>query len=126
MFKITSTGNFKKTRKYLDSIYKQTYIRILDRYGQMGVELLKENTPIDTGLTADSWGYAIEINRDSYTISWTNSNTADNIPIVILLQYGHATRNGGFVEGIDFVNPAIEPVFKQMAHELWKKVTPTI
>lgn len=126
MFKITSTGSFKKTRKYLDSIYKQDYIRILNQYGQMGVELLKEATPIDTGLTAESWDYTIEINRDSYTISWTNSNTTDNIPIVILLQYGHATRNGSFVEGIDFVNPAIEPVFKQMAHELWKKVTPTV
>ena len=97
--------------------------QILERYGEEGVNILASNTPIDTGTTADSWGYEIRQTKNKYYIYWTNDNIEDGIPIVILLQYGHATRNGGYVSGIDFINPSMAKVFQRMADDVWAEVS---
>lgn len=122
----THKGNFNNFEKFLvNSLHINSLIRpILDKYGKLGVEALKEATPKDTGKTADSWVY--EITKDSkgnYQIIWSNTNVVDDwANIAILLQYGHATRNGGFVKGRDYINPAIEKVFQGMAKEAWEEV----
>lgn len=124
MVVIKQTGNFNNTDRFLSQSVKTNYRNILDRYGREGVEALASATPIDSGLTADSWGYEISISpRGSYQISWTNSNVVDGTPVVILLQYGHGTKNGGYVQGQDFINPAIRPIFDKIATDVWKEVT---
>lgn len=120
---ITSEGNFEKTLKFLDALKQQKYLSILSKYGELGVKALQESTPKRTGKTAASWGYKAEKTKDGYSITWTNDSTTDRgIPIVLLLIYGHATRNGGYVEGIDFINPALDPIFKDMADAAWREV----
>lgn len=120
---ITSEGNFEKTRKFLDALRQQKYLNILSSYGEMGVKALQESTPKRTGKTAASWGYKAEKTNEGYSITWTNDSTTDRgIPVVLLLIYGHSTRNGGYVEGIDFINPALDPIFKAMADAAWKEV----
>lgn len=97
---------------------------ILHKYGKRGVEYLKEATPKDTGKTAESWTYSIEEDNGSYKIVWSNTNVADGwANIAVLLQYGHATRNGGYVKGVDYINPAIEKVFNNLAEDAWKEVS---
>lgn len=119
-------GNFNKLEKFLVRGLKIKPITrmILDKYGKQGVEALRNATPKDTGKTADSWYYTIE--EDAHgnpKIVWANSNIADGrVNVAILLQYGHATRNGGFVKGTDYINPAINSVFQKMADEAWKEV----
>ena len=119
-------GNFNKLEKFLvKSLHISPLIKsILDKYGRKGVEALKEATPKDTGLTSESWKYEIIKNEENkYEIVWSNTNVVDDwANIAILLQYDHATRNGGFVKGIDYINPAIEKVFKGMANEAWEEV----
>lgn len=125
MIKITQKGNFKKIEKFLEKAQKpnMSYQDILEKYAKRGVDALSSATPVDTGLTASCWGYEIRRTKTTTTIYWTNSNTANGIPIAILLQYGHGTRNGGYVQGRDFINPAIRPIFDSMANEMWKEVT---
>ena len=89
----------------------------------MGVDALREATPRDTGKTANSWDYIIEETPDSVTITWTNSNENRSIPIALLIQYGHATRKGGWVSGIDYINPALKPIFEEIAKSAWEEVT---
>lgn len=124
---ITHKGNFNHLESFLARTLKiKPVIRhILDKYGRRGVAALKEATPKDTGKTADSWYYRIEEDENgSLKIVWLNSNIADGkVSVAILLQYGHATRNGGFVQGKDYINPAIEGIFQNMAEEAWKEVT---
>lgn len=119
-------GNFTKFERFLTkSLHIKALVRpILDRYGQRGVELLREATPKDTGKTSESWSYNIEKDDDgNWQIVWSNSNVVNDwANIAILLQYGHATRNGGYVKGIDYINPAIQRVFQDMADEAWKEV----
>lgn len=119
-------GNFNKLEKFLTkSLHITPLIRsILDRYGKKGVEALREATPKDTGKTADSWKYDIVKDADGqYQVVWSNTNVVDDwANIAILLQYGHATRNGGFVKGTDYINPAIEKVFQGIAKEAWEEV----
>lgn len=119
-------GNFNKLEKFLVNGLKIKPITrmILDKYGKMGVEALRNATPKDTGKTANSWYYIIEEDANGNPkIVWANSNMTDNkVNVAILLQYGHATRNGGFVRGIDYINPAIAGVFQKMADEAWKEV----
>lgn len=122
MITITAKGNFNRTVKFLNFIYRRDFLDKLDRYGQVGVDALSRATPIDTGKTAESWGYTVETKKDSVTITWTNSNIEDGIPIAILIQYGHGTRNGGYVQGRDYINPAIQPVFDRISEEIWKEV----
>lgn len=95
---------------------------ILNKYGKRGVELLRDATPMDTGETADSWDYEVVKENGRYRIYWTNSNEHDGVYIAIILQYGHATKNGGYVQGTDYINPVLEEVFTDMAEELWKEV----
>lgn len=122
MIHLKSTGNYKKATLYLERLKEAFNIGVLDRYGEKGVAALSSATPFDSGLTASSWGYEIEHNKNSVTLRFTNSNINDNCPIAIILQYGHGTRNGGYVEGRDYINPAIQPIFDEIADELWKEV----
>lgn len=122
MITIKQTGDFSKTTKFLTKLQALNFKQILDRYGEQGVLALEANTPKDTGFTAGSWSYLISSTNNSFSIAWNNSNIVDGIPIVILLQYGHGTRNGGYVEGRDFINPTIKPIFDTLAEEIWKEV----
>lgn len=117
-------GDWSKTTKFLERAREVVRIGILDKYGKAGVQALREATPRDTGKTADSWSYRIIQGRDSARIVWENSNTTDTgIPIVVLIHYGHMTGNGGYVEGRDFINPAMQPIFDAIARDAWKELT---
>lgn len=116
-------GNLKKTWRFLRFVSKRSYYERIEEYAKKGVVALTLATPIDSGETASSWDYKINIDGQTTTVEWTNSSvTPDGIPIVILLQYGHATRNGGYVQGYDFINPALKPIFDQMVNDMWKEV----
>ncbi len=95
---------------------------VLERYGQLGVEALSAATPLESGETASSWSFEIERGTNQTAIRWINSNTNQGVNIAIILQYGHGTNGGGYVEGIDYINPAMKPIFDSMADELWKEV----
>ena len=122
--KVTTTkkGSIKNTMGFFRRILNREYLHSLEEYGQLGVGALSAATPRKTGLTADSWKYHIEVDSTKTKIVWTNSNTVDGCNVAILLQYGHGTRNGGYVEGIDFINPAMKPVFQGFADNLWREV----
>lgn len=122
MIKVISKGNFKKTEEMLKRSGNWSSKIDLDKYGSKGVAALKEATPKDTGLTANSWSYNITRSKNSVTISFENSNINDGVPIAIILQYGHGTRNGGWVEGYDYINPAVRPIFDELAKAAWKEV----
>lgn len=125
MIEVRGTGNFNNLERMLDKITKGDYIRrVLNKYGRIGVEALASATPVDTGKTASSWGYEIKYNSDgSISIIWTNSNIVDGYAnVAVLIQYGHATKNGGFVEGIDYINPAMKPIFEQLAKDALEEV----
>lgn len=119
----SSKGDFSKTRKALNRMYNMEYLNVLEKYGQQGVAALSAATPVDSGKTASSWNYEIKHDVTTTTITWTNSNINKGHKIAILLQYGHGTRQGGYVRGIDYINPAMRPIFEQMANEAWKEVT---
>lgn len=123
MIKVKSKGDFSKTYKYLQNVKRSTAMKFLEKYAAMGVKALSEATPTDTGLTASSWYSDIERTKDTITISFNNSHINKGVPIAIILQYGHATRNGGWVEGVDYINPALKPIFDKLADEAWKEVT---
>lgn len=116
-------GNFSKTEKFLKGFPKIKFKRILENYAQEGVRALALATPVDTRLTADSWGYEINISKGSFSISWVNTNVNQGVSIAIILQYGHATGTGGFVKGQDYINPAIQPIFDKIADNVWREVT---
>lgn len=122
MIKITHKGDLKKTKKFLKKCEHLPYDVILNKYGAAGVNALAANTPIDSGLTASSWSYIVEKNSSGFSITWTNSNINDGVPIAVILQYGHGTRTGGYVEGRDYINPAIQPIFDKIATEAWDEV----
>ena len=124
MIKVVAKGNFDKTEKFLNKITNFNLTRKMESYGREGVSILKNATPKDTGKTAASWRYEIEYSKDSITISWINDNmTKMNIPVAVLIQYGHGTKNGGYVQGIDYINPAMKPFFEKIANDAWKEVT---
>lgn len=123
MVVVKHTGNFKKTKKFLERMSRIDYRKILERYGREGVAALASATPVDTGKTANSWDFEITTTKNSYAIAFTNSNVVNGVPIAIILQYGHGTRNGGWVEGRDYINPAIQPIFDKIAKEAWREVT---
>lgn len=122
MITIKHKGDFSKTMKFLNHILNRDYLNILSEYGKKGVYELEMATPIDSGETAASWNYEIIRGNGRVTLAFTNSNTVDGVNVAIILQYGHATRNGSWVEGQDYINPAIQPVFRQMAKEAWRRV----
>lgn len=115
-------GNFEKLTKFLNNARKAGKVDILDKYGDEGVSALASATPVETGKTASSWSYKIVREKDHISIQFLNSNINDGVPIAVILQYGHATRNGGWVEGRDYINPAIQPIFDRIANDAWKEV----
>lgn len=123
MITIKHKGNFKYTEDFLKRSIGKDYTDILRIYGQRGVDALSSNTPKDSGETADSWGYEIEKKGDTYSIIWTNSNVNDGVNIAIILRYGHGTGTGGYVEGRDYITPALQPIFDEMANSVWKEMT---
>lgn len=116
-------GNFNKTERFFNNVRKLRLKSILENYARQGVLALASSTPKDTGLTADSWDYEIKITNRGFKIDWTNSNIVNGVPIAIVLQYGHGTGNGGYVEGRDYINPAIKPIMDKLAEDLWKEVS---
>lgn len=116
-------GNLKKTTKFLERTLKGDYLKNLDKFGREGVAALALATPVDTGKTAKSWDYRIEKITDGTKIVWTNSNVNKGVNIAIILQYGHGTGNGGYVQGRDYINSAIRPIFDRIADDAWKEVT---
>ena len=125
VIKFYHKGNFTKATKFFNNLLNRKYLNKLDVYGQMGVEALQAATPQDSGETARSWSYEITQDKNRATITWTNSNIVNHVNIAIIIQYGHATRNGGWVEGRDYINPALQPLFDQMAEEVWGEVKET-
>ena len=123
MISFRHRGDFSRLTEYLTKLSKTSRLDILNKYGQAGVAALSANTPVDTGLTASSWSYEISDKKGNIAITFYNSNVNKGVSIAIILQYGHGTRNGGYVQGRDYINPAIQPVFDQMANELWEEVT---
>jgi hypothetical protein len=119
---VQTRGDFSKTEGILHRLIQRHYRNKLNHYGEMGVKALQEATPKDTGRTAESWSYEIVEEGNRLAVYWRNSNKESGAVIAILLQYGHGTRNGGFVQGIDYINPALRPVFDRMANEVWKEV----
>lgn len=122
-FSFTSSGDFRKTEKFLKTLSEGDIFKTLDRFGRQGVAALSAATPVDSGLTAMSWDYEITRTRKSWSIAFTNSHMAGTVPVAILLQYGHGTGTGGYVQGRDYINPAMRPIFDQIADEAWKAVT---
>lgn len=118
----TVKGDHKRTTKYLQAMQKLNIPEIMRSCGQMGVQALSSATPEDTGRAAHSWGFEVESSGGVHTISWTNSDVENGFPVVIMLQYGHGVP-GGYVQGRDFINPAIKPVFDEIANRVWKAVT---
>jgi hypothetical protein len=116
-------GDFKKIEKFFRKMSKEDYLQIMERYAQKGVDALASATPIDSGVTANSWGYEIVHEGKGTTIYWRNSNENKGVNIALILQYGHGTGTGGYVQGRDYINPAIRPVFDKMAEEIWEEVT---
>ena len=123
MISFKHKGDFSKLTSFLEKAKGVVRLSGLDKYGREGVAALESATPVESGQTAKSWHYEITHEKDSATITFYNSNIQNGIPIAIILQYGHGTRNGGWVEGIDYINPAIQPVFDKIVNEAWREVT---
>lgn len=122
MIRFSHKGDFSKTIRFLNKSKSAIKSSIFDKYGKKGVAALASATPVDSGLTADSWRYEITHSKAGITLNFYNTNIQNGVPIAIILQYGHGTRNGGWVEGRDYINPVIQPIFDQLANEAWKEV----
>ena len=123
MISFRHKGDFSKVTRYLVNAKKAVKIGDLERFGKEGVAALASATPVDTGLTASSWYYEIERENGSTVIRFNNANIQNEVPIAIILQYGHGTNNGGWVQGRDYINPSIQPIFDKIAKDAWKEVT---
>ena len=123
MIKVKQKGNFSKALRYMTSIREVGSLKNLDKYARDGVEALAAATPVRTGLTARSWYYSIQRTKDSVTIEFLNSNIQNGVPIAIILFYGHGTRNGGYVQGVDYINPALQPIFERIKNNAWKELS---
>lgn len=122
MIKISSSGDFSKTFKFLNFMSNWKIDKILQKYGQQGVAALAAATPVESGTTANSWSYEIKSSGQSATIYWSNSNVNKGVNIAVILQFGHGTGTGGYVQGRDYINPAMRPVFDKIAEEAWREV----
>ena len=120
---ITCSGDLSKTMQFLNRLQNKEYLNVLAEYGKRGVDALRAATPVDSGKTADSWYYEIEQGRNQTTISWCNRNVNDGVVIAAILQYGHGTGTGAYVQGTDYINPAMKIIFDALANECWKEVT---
>lgn len=123
MITFRSKGDFSKATRYLEKVKHAVRLSILDKYGRDGVAALASATPVDSGETANSWNYKVEIQNGSASISFYNTHVNQGVPIAIILQYGHGTGTGGWVKGRDYINPAIQPIFDKIVNEAWKEVT---
>lgn len=123
MITFRSKGDFSRATKFFEKIREAAKIGVLDKYGKAGVAALSSATPVESGKTASSWYYEIERQNGSVSINFLNSNVNKGVPIAIILQYGHGTGTGGWVEGRDYINPAIQPIFDQIAEDAWREVT---
>jgi hypothetical protein len=119
----SSGGSTKKTQAFLEAMVRQNIFESLSAFGQQGVDALASVTPIETGLTASSWGYEIIENEGGIRINWTNDHIEDGVNIAVLIQYGHGTGTGGYISGIDYINPSMQPVFDQVIMDLWRRVS---
>lgn len=119
---ISTSGSFDKTEKFLRSAQKMSIDHVVSAQAQKGVSALARATPRDSGLAANSWGYEIKKTATTITIGWTNSDQENGYPVAVMIQYGHGTGTGGYVQGIDYINPAMRPVFDQIADAVWKAV----
>ena len=122
MINIRQKGDFKNLSSFLEKTKEKLNLGLLDKYGREGVAALQAATPKDTGKTSESWYYKIERKNGRVSLTFHNSNQNKGVPIAIILQYGHATGNGGYVEGVDYINPALRPIFDKIAEEAWKEV----
>ena len=123
VIKTTVKGSFEKTFKFLKAVKQKKFLKNLDKFGQEGVNALAAATPRDTGLTADSWHYEIKQNEWYTYINWYNTNLSkDWFNVALMIQKGHGTKQGVWIEGIDYINPAIQPIFKKMADDIWEGV----
>ena len=122
MIRLTQKGDFSKLNRYLERVKEVVKIGDLNKYGRQGVEALKAATPVDSGETANSWYYEIKRQNGVVSIEFNNSHINNGVPIAIILQYGHGTNNGGWVEGRDYINPVIQPLFDKIAEDAWKEV----
>jgi hypothetical protein len=118
----TSHGSFDKTTKFLERMASGKIFAGLDHYGRIGVDALSRATPRDTGETATSWGYQVAHTKGRHSISWYNTHKEDGVNIAVIIQYGHGTGTGGYVEGRDYINPAIQPVFDKIVSDIWRQV----
>lgn len=123
MITFRQKGDFSKLNSYLERLKEVVKLGDLNKYGRQGVQALSSATPIESGETANSWYYEINRTKESVSISFHNSNINNGVPIAIILQYGHGTGTGGWVEGRDYINPAIQPIFDKIAEDAWKEVT---
>ncbi|MCM1578401.1 MAG: HK97 gp10 family phage protein [Ruminococcus sp.] len=122
MITLSTKGNLGKAESYLKELSNINYVKILRKYGEKGVEALKTATPVDTGKTAEAWSYEIEENKDGAVLVFKNSNIQNGVCVAILLQYGHGTKNGGYVQGRDYINPALKPIFEDIAKKIRTEV----
>lgn len=116
-------GDFSKLNSFLEKAKEVVHLGDLDKYGREGVAALASATPVDTGATANSWNYEIVNKKGVIQLTFNNSNIQNGVPIAIILQYGHGTRNGGWVQGRDYINPAVQPIFDRIANDMWREVT---
>lgn len=123
LFQVLHSGSLRNTERFLKLMAKASFGQTLQAAAQKGAAALAAATPVDSGLTAASWGYEIQRTKGSWSIEWTNSHIENGFPVVIGLQYGHGTGTGGWVRGRDFINPAIQPIFEQTIDDVWKEVT---
>lgn len=123
MIRFNHKGNFKKTTGFLERALETVNLGMLNKYGREGVEALNKATPIESGTTASSWYYEITNKNGTAKITFCNSNIHNGVPIAIILQYGHGTKNGGWVEGVDYINPALKPIFDKIVDSAWREVT---
>lgn len=123
MIKFRQKGDFSKLNRYFERLKETANVGTLDKYGRAGVAALSSATPVDTGKTASSWYYDIKRQNGSVSIEFNNSNFNKGVPIAIILQYGHGTSNGGWIQGRDYINPAIQPIFDRIVNDAWKEVT---
>jgi hypothetical protein len=123
MLTFSQSGDFSNTERFLKNVANDSFFANLDSYGKAGVQALADNTPRDSGKTAQSWGYKVIRSRTNPGIEWYNTNVNDGTSVAILIQYGHATKSGGYISGRDYINPVIRPIFDKIAADIWKKVT---
>lgn len=119
---VSSSGDFKNLERFLKNASRRNYRRLLEEYGRKGVDALSMATPVDSGMTASSWSYDISETSNGFEINWNNSNVNDGVNIAIILQYGHGTGTGGYVQGRDYINPALQSVFDGFVDDLTKAV----